>query len=82
MSSARAVLRSPLLSAQTGWDPSMHAPQKWAQCLPLQEFGHGAGAVRWEALASKGMQILEPLLRVEDFFGPSVEVRRKGYFAL
>lgn len=28
------------------------------------------------------MQILEPLLHVEDFFGPSVKVRGKGDFAL
>lgn len=34
----QSLLHSPLLSAQTGWGPSMHAPQRWAQCLPLQEF--------------------------------------------
>ena len=38
-------------------------------------------AVRWEASAPKGMQILEPLLLVGGFTGPSVKAKGKGCFA-
>lgn len=68
----------PALS-QTGWDLSICAPQKRTKCLPLQEFWARSWAVRWEASASKGVQMLE--LLVEGFTGPSVNAEGKGCFA-
>lgn len=77
MSSASVSYTVRALS-QTGCDFSTCAPQKHTKCLRLQELWACSWAVRWEASASKGMQILELLLLVAGFTGLSMNAKGKG----